>query len=410
MGERVKSAMTDLTVRTRKPGLYADAGPDRVRGLYLRVSPTGVRYFFIRYMLKGRRRDLGIGSYPEVSLAIARHKAIEARRLKAERIDPVDTRRIERAGSTRARTVAAWTFEKCAEEVHKTLSPGWKNPKHAKQWLATLTTYAFPKIGDRPVSEVDVAAILEVLRPIWNEKAETARRVRQRLDTVMTWAEAHGYAGKNPVDAAAALLPKQRDKVEHHRAIPFKDVPAFIQNLQAKDPTVGAMSLAFLILTAARTGEVRLALRTEFDLDKELWTIPAERMKSDREHRVPLSDIAVAFLKQAFAAAPESSLAFPGPSGRPLSDMALNAVMRRMNAPGVPHGFRSSFRDWCAENGVNKELAERALAHSIGNQTEAAYHRTDQLEQRRPLMEAWAAFVTGASHDDKVVQLRKSAG
>lgn len=227
-----------------------------------------------------------------------------------------------------------------------------------------------------------------MLRPIWNEKAETARRVRQQMDTVMVWAEAHGYADKNPMPAAAALLPKQRDKVKDHRAIPFKDVPAFIRDLQAKDPAVGAMALAFLILTAARTGEVRLASRVEFDFDAAIWTIPADRMKADREHRIPLPDAAVAILRHAFAAAPDSLLAFPSPSGKPLFDMALNAIMRRMKAAGVPHGFRSSFQDWCAERGINKDLAERALAPPVSPPPDCEISRQHDSNESLPVLSA----------------------
>lgn len=398
MGDTIresKSGMTPLTVRRAAPGMHSDG---EIRGLYLRVSDAGSRGWLLRYMIRGRRRDMWLGSSSELTLAEARDAARQARKLIAAKVDPLDHRQRERADQARVAGLRSWTFRRAAEEVHDTLRPGWKNEKHAEQWMNTLTTYAFPKIGERAVGEIDVAAVLEVLRPIWTAKAETARRVRQRLDAVMRWALAHGYAGSNPVSAAVELLPKQRDTVEHHAAMPYPQVPAFVKSLQGLDESASRLALEFVVLTAARSGEVRGATWSEIDLQGATWTIPADRMKSPRPHRVPLSASAIELLQLAGQKWGTDSAApiFPNPKGRALSDMALTQLMRGQKREETVHGFRSSFRDWCAENGVSRELAERALAHAVKDATEAAYHRTDQLDQRRPVMDAWAAFVKGA--------------
>lgn len=386
-----KKALTAVSVKQKGVGMHADS---LARGLYLRVAPTGARNWILRYQLAGRRRDMGLGGLPDVTLAEARERAAELRKLIRQKIDPLSHQHVEKRSETIRKQLDAWTFTKCAEAVHETLRPGWKNPKHADQWINSLTAYAAPLIGEKPVASVDVAAVLDVLRPIWTEKPETARRVRQRLDTVMEWAVAHGYAEKNPVSAASVFLPKQRETTEHHAAMPYQDVPAFVAKLRKLMLTAGRLALEFLILTAARSGEVRGATWAEVDLAAKVWTVPADRMKASRDHRVPLSDQAVAVLKLAGETFGKDGLIFPGSRrGKPLSDMTLGAVLKRMKIDVTVHGFRSSFRDWCAETGVSRELAERALAHAVKDQTEAAYHRTDQLEQRRPVMNAWSAFV-----------------
>lgn len=406
MGRVNHEALSALDVRRKPAGLHQDG---EVKGLYLRVTDSGARGFLLRYMLAGRRRDMWLGSTREMTLAQARDEAREARKLLKKRIDPLDVRHREQADRKRQAGLAEWTFKKAAEAVHETLRPGWKNAKHADQWINTLTTYAFPKIGERPVGDIAVGDVLDVLRPIWNKKAETARRVRQRLDAVMRWAVAHDYATTNPVEAAVELLPKQRAAVEHHAAMPYKDVPAFLTALDKRTPSSGALALKFTILTAARSGEVRGATWGEIDLQAKVWTIPAERMKADREHRVPLSDAALALLKQARELyGDDDGLIFPGTKGKPLSDMTLGAVLKRMGVDYTVHGFRSSFRDWCADNGISRELAERALAHAVADKTEAAYNRTDQFEQRRPLMQAWAQYVVGEQKGN-VVNLRGAA-
>ena len=387
-------AMTPITVRKAAPGMHSDG---EVRGLYLRVSDHGSRGWLLRFMLRGRRRDMWLGSSSEITLAEAREAARSARKLIKAKVDPIEHRRRDQAEAVRLDGLRMWTFTRAAQAVHETLLPGWKNPKHGDQWINTLTAYAFPKIGEKPVGEVDVAAVLDVLRPIWTTKAETARRVRQRLDAVMRWALAHGYATTNPVDAAAQLLPKQRDAVEHHAAMDYKAVPAFMKSLKAIEASSSRLALEFAILTAARSGEVRGATWSEIDTKSATWTVPADRMKASREHRVPLSKQALALLKVAAkrTGTDPASPIFPNPLGKPLSDMALTQLMRGLDRAETVHGFRSSFRDWCAEHKVPRELAERALAHAVKDATEAAYHRTDQLEQRRPLMARWGAFIVG---------------
>lgn len=404
MGRTNDTPLGPLDIKRKPAGLHQDG---EVKGLYLRVTDTGARGFLLRYMLDGRRRDMWLGSTRETTLAQARDDARAARRLLKEGTDPLVLRHQQQAANKRQAGLNEWTFKKAAEAVHETLKPGWKNEKHAEQWINTLTTYAFPKIGDRPVGEIAVADVLDVLKPIWNTKAETARRVRQRFDAVMKWAVAHGYATTNPVEAATTLLAKQRDTVEHHAAMPYAAVPAFLADLDKRTPSAGSLALQFVILTACRSGEVRGATWGEIDLQAKVWTIPAGRTKADREHRVPLSDAAVQMLS-GLDRRDDDDLVFPGTKGKALSDMTLAAVLKRMKVDVTVHGFRSSFRDWCADNGVSRELAERALAHAVADKTEAAYNRTDQFEQRRPLMQAWAQFVTGKQKGN-VVNLRGAA-
>lgn len=392
---RARKGLTARGIRSLPPGWHSDAGREGVPGLYIRVADTGAGYWFFRFMLRGRRRDMGLGSSVDVSLAEAREMALQARKLKRQGIDPIDHRNEAQAAQERAQVASTMTFERAAREVHETLAPGWKNPKHADQWINTLAAYAFPRIGDMPVGSIGVAEVLEVLKPIWQDKAETARRVRQRMDQVMRWAEAHGHAEKNPVAAAVELLPRQRAKVEHHAAMPYAEVPAFMAELGAAAPAAGTLALRFTILTAVRSGEVRGATWAEIDLERRTWTIPAERMKAEREHRVPLSPAAVSVLRQASEAFGADGLVFPARDDKPLSDMTLTAALRRRGLPYTVHGFRSSFRDWCAEQGVPREIAERCLAHAVKDDTEAAYLRTDALEQRRPVMRRWAEFLKG---------------
>jgi integrase len=381
-----------LDVRNLGPGLHNDAD---VKGLYLRVLPSGGRSFILRYQVDGRRRDMHLGSTREVTLAEARTAARGAwAQLRAGQ-DPIDARHRQRVVATRESALADWTFERAAREVHSTLLPGWRNPKHGDQWINTLATYAFPKIGTRPVGDIDVAAVLTVLKPIWTTKAETARRVRQRIDQVMRWAVAHDYAATNPVDAASTLLPKQRDQVEHHRAVAVAAAPAFWRDLSALDPNPARLALQWVMLTAARSGEVRGATWGEIDMKAKLWTVPPARMKAGRAHQVPLSAAAIAVLDEAaaqFGSEPEQ-LIFPSPTGRALSDNAFTALLDRMKVDATAHGMRSTFRDWCSENSVPREVAERALAHAVADSTEAAYNRTQLLEQRRPVMAKWAAFL-----------------
>ncbi|NYH23954.1 tyrosine-type recombinase/integrase [Paraburkholderia bryophila] len=375
----------------------------KVTGLMLSPGKAGCKWT-LRFTspASGKRRDAGLGTYPEVSIADARDKALKMRRLLDAGKDPIDTR--DREQEAASIVEAALTFEKAARKVHDELKPGWKNAKHAAQWLSTLETYIFPKIGAKKLDAVTPADCADVLRPIWLEKAETASRTRQRMHAVMQWAWAHGHIAANPVSVVDHILPKQSAKKEHQPAMPWRDVPAFIEKHVAefKQGEATRAAMLFLILTAARSGEVRGAVWDEFDLKKGIWAIPAVRMKAKEPHRVPLSEPALRLVTALKEQKLHETLVFPSPRGKVLSDMVLTSFLRRVDAKSdtsgrvaTAHGFRSSFRDWASEQGYARDLAERALAHTVANRTEAAYHRTDLLEQRRSLMEAWAKHVCG---------------
>lgn len=392
--------LTDKLVRALKP----DDKPvfdGKVTGLLLTPTKSGCKWT-LRFTspVSGKRRDAGLGTYPETSIAEAREKALAMRKVVDNGADPIDLRNREREAAAVA--AAALTFEKAARQVHEELRPGWKNTKHAAQWISTLETYVFPKIGAKKLDAVTPADCADVLRPIWLTKAETASRTRQRMHAVMQWAWAHGHITANPVTVIDHILPKQSSKPEHQPAMPWRIIPEFMKvhlaKLEPGDSTRAALLL--LILTATRSGEVRGAVWEEFDLIKCVWTIPASRMKAKEPHRVPLSKAAIALLKALKEQQLHETLVFPSPREKVLSDMTLTAFLRRIKAESdtpsrfaTAHGFRSSFRDWASEHGYARDLAERALAHTVANKVEAAYHRTDLLEQRRPLMEAWAGHV-----------------
>lgn len=321
-------------------------------------------------------------------------------------VDPIDAR--ERAKEVNKAKKAALTFEQAATQVHEEQKTAWRNEKHQAQWINTLKEYVFPAIGSKPVAELKPGDFADALRPIWLDKAETASRVRQRCQAVMKWCWAHGHVTGNPVDVVDHLLPKQQGKrvrVQHHPAMPWRDVPAFVEAaLRGGRPNSSRPLLEFVILTAARSGEARFMTWDEVDLQEKVWTVPASRMKAKVVHRVPLSDRAVTILAQQRMTYPDADLVFPAPRGRVFSDMALTKFLRDHNAvssekgrAATAHGFRSSFRDWASENGYQRDIAERALAHTISNQAEAAYHRTDLLEQRRMMMEAWALHCAGTA-------------
>ena len=413
--------LKDVKARNIKPGdrpiadgtvsgLRLHPGKDKGRGKWLLrfVSPE-----------TNKRRDMGFGVYPEVSITEARKAAASARDLIRDGVDPIDARNTN--AQARQRDAQALTFEKAAREVHEDLKPGWQNPKHAAQWITTLETYVFPHIGNRKVENLKARDFAEALRPIWLKKPETASRVKQRCSAVMDWCAAQELVGANPVGVVTRLLPKQassRERVVHQPAMPWQMIPDFIENvLGAGKPSLSKTMLEFLILTAARSGEVRAMTWDEVDLDAAVWTVPAARMKAKNAHRVPLSDRAVEILKAQKDAAAHSTLVFPSPSGRIPSDMILPKFLRdkevESSEPGrtaTAHGMRSSFRDWASERGYQRDLCERALAHTISNQAEAAYHRTDLLDQRRDMMEAWANHVCGLGvNDNKVVPIKGSA-
>jgi integrase len=393
--------LTDAKARSVKP-LSTPLAHGGVIGLALHPSPThkGHGKWVLRYVspVTGKRRNAGLGSYPAAGIAAAGQQARLMREQIAQGQDPLELKANETA---RPRTPQ---LQEAAQILHAELAPGWKNFKHGQQWINTLNVYAFPVIGSMPLDQIQPRHIADVLRPIWLEKAETAGRVKQRLHAVMAWGWAHGYCQSNPVDVVGHLLPLQQGKTvrtQHQPAMPWSLVPAFVtaQLLRPDDFDVSRHVLLYLILTGARSGEVRNMTWDEVDLKAKLWTVPARRMKAKQIHRVPLSKQAVELLKRQLGQ--HDSLVFPSVRARaPLSDMTLTALLRRVAAVGdvagrtaTAHGFRSSFRDWCSEKGYPRDLAERSLAHAVQNKVEAAYHRTDLLEQRRPLMQAWADFV-----------------
>lgn len=397
--------------RLKSAGLHPVGG---VPGLALQVTPTGARSWILRATVGTKRRDMGLGQFPGVTLALAREKARQAREQIDQGQDPILLR--EQAQSLlRAQQAKALTFEAAARAYIDAKSAEWKNAKHVAQWSATLETYAYPVLGKLHVTDIQQAHILTLLEPIWTTKTETASRVRGRVENVLDWAKVRGYRnGENPARWRGHLdkllpAPKKIAKVEHHPAVPIKQVSGFYADLRERTGTA-ARALEFALLTAARSGEVRGATWSEIDLENKLWTVPAERMKAKREHRVPLSTAAIKLL----AGLPRvegSDLVFPAARGGQLSDMSLTATMRRMGLEYVPHGLRSTFRDWVAECTQHpRELAERALAHTVANAVEAAYHRSDVLEKRRTLMQDWAKFVASPfAASGKVVPMKRRA-
>lgn len=397
-----------LTTRTvqsiGKPGRYADGN-----GLYLHVAAGGARSWVYRYMLHGRSREMGLGGVDAVPLAEARRKAQDARRLCAEGRDPLDARRAAK-NAARLADASTFTFKDAADAYITAHGSAWRNAKHAAQWKSTLTLHVYPTIGDLPVAGVDTDGVLGCLEPIWHRTPETASRVRGRIESVLDWARVRGYRdGPNPAvwrGHLALLLPARTkvQKVQHQPALPYSRMPEFMTALKELVGT-GALALEFQILTAARTGEVLGMTWAEVDLETQVWMRPAERMKGGRAHRVPLVPRAIEILGQMPTPQGKGKLVFAGlKPGKPLSDMTLNAVIRRMNTPTptwvdptqsrrpiVPHGFRSSFRDWVAETTTySRELAEAALAHTEGDKVVAAYQRGDMFEKRWEMMLAWA--------------------
>lgn len=379
--------------KEKKPGLYSDG-----LGLYLQVRAGGAKSWIFRYRTNGKLRDMGLGSVNAVSLAQTREKAAACRSMRANGIDPIDAKRAERAKS-RAEATRAMTFEQCAAAYIEAHRAGWKNAKHVAQWTATLATYAYPIFGTQPVAAIDTPMVLKVLEPMWTTKTETASRVRGRIESVLDWARVREFRhGENPARWRGHLdhlLPKRSKvaAVKHHAALPYDEAPAFMASLRAQ-VGVAARAFEFCILTASRTGEVLGARWTEFDIKAKVWTVPPERMKARREHRVPLPDRAMTILRH-MQELPGGEFVFPGGKAkRPLSGMAFLMLLRRMTRDDLTaHGFRSTFRDWAAERtSFPREVADLALAHTISDKVEAAYRRGDLFEKRRRLAEAWAAF------------------
>lgn len=396
-----------------KPGAYADGN-----GLYLQVSPTGTKSWLFRYMRDRKAKKMGLGPFPVVTLADARLKAMDCQRqIHIGGVDPLDAKRadVQARNLDRAK---AMTFKECAQAYITAHRAGWKNIKHASQWGATLDAYVYPVFGNLPVSGIDVGLVLKALEPIWTEKPETASRVRGRIESVLDWAAARNYRqGENPARWRGhldKLLPTRAKvaKVRHHPALPYEEIGTFLETVRGLDG-VSARALEFAILTASRTGETVGARWSEFDLEKGMWTIPADRMKAGREHRVPLSARASAIL-DGLPREEDSDYVFIGDrKGHPLSNMALLMTLRRMKrADLTTHGFRSTFRDWAAEQtAYPNELVEMALAHTISDKTEAAYRRGDMLEKRRRLMRDWADYCGKAAQPEKssnVVAIREA--
>jgi len=403
--------LTALRVKNEaKVGYHGDGG-----GLWLQVARNGGRSWIFRYTRHGRTRHMGLGPVLRVSLADARKAAAIAWQAVYEGRDPIDERQQDRAAAVLSRA-KAMTFQQCAEAYIDAHKAGWKNVKHAAQWAATLETYAYPHIGALPVSEVDTALVMKVLQPIWTQKTETASRLRGRIERILGWATVSEYRqGDNPArwnGHLQALLPKRGDirKVVHHAALPYGQAGAFIADLRQRGG-VAAKALEFAILTAARSGEVRGARWQEIDLTARMWVIPAERMKMKREHRVPLSDTAMAVLTGLPRLA-GNDLVFPAPRGTAMSDMSLTAVLKRMGRSDLTaHGFRSTFSDWRAEmTAYPSEMAEMALAHAVADRVEAAYRRGDLLEKRRRMMNDWAAFCDNTTHmhGSNIVPMREA--
>jgi integrase len=346
MPKKAKELKPIEVARLTASGFHAVGG---VAGLHLRVSDSGARSWIARLLVGRKRRDIGLGGYPDVPLSQARERTREAREKIRNGIDPVEARR---AALTSLR--GTLTFDQAAERLISAKSPEWKNAKHAAQWVATLKTYASPTVGNMPVDQIELSHVVDILTPIWREKTETATRLRSRIEAVLSWATASGYrSGENPArwrgNLDAGILPRAGKirKVVHHAAVPIDDVPGFMAQLRQREG-VAARALEFLILTATRSGEVRGAQWSEIDLEAATWTIPAERMKAGKAHSVPLTAPALAILREIPRVA-GSDIVFWGASGGPLSDMTLSAIMRRMKVDAVPHGFRSSFRDWASE-------------------------------------------------------------
>jgi integrase len=412
MPRKLNHALTPLAIKSAKPGRHADGG-----GLHLLVKETGARSWVYRFMLKGKSRDLGLGaaSGPDaISLANARDLA-SAHRLKVKAgIDPFAERHREAAeaiAAAQSAKIAGVTFRHVAEAYIAANESSWRNDKHRQQWRNTLASYVYPIMGELPVAEIATAHVLQILEPIWQEKPETASRIRGRIEALLDAAKARGYReGENPArwrGHIAQILPARSKLTRgHHKAMAYSELPSFMSQLRARE-AMAAMALEFVILTATRTSELLGATWGEVDLAKAIWTIPAVRMKAGKEHRVPLSPRAVEILE---AVTPlGSDRLFPSENGGKLSTMAMSMLLRRMKLDCTVHGFRSAFRDWSAEcTGYAHEVCEMALAHSIGNKAEAAYRRGDLFEKRQRLMVDWGNYCSNSQTDsENVTSIRK---
>ncbi len=412
MSKEIHRLSALAVARMSKPGLYADGA-----GLYLRISRGASKAWVFRFMLDGKAREMGFGGLQKVGLGEARKKAIDARLMLSEGRDPLEHRRESEERQSAAQRLAAassMTFDDCAEAYIRAHEAGWRNDKHRQQWRNTLATYVSPVLGKVSVHKIDVALVMKVIEPLWSDKTETASRLRSRIEAILDWAGVHGYrSGENPARWRGHLdhlLPARSKvrKVKHHAALPYTEIGAFMKDLRQREGAAAA-ALEFLILTAARSGEVIGAYWPEINLSTRMWIVPATRMKNGREHRVPLSSAAIAALNRVQGWSDE--YVFPGLDANvPLSNMALLMLLGRMNCGGITvHGFRSTFRDWAAErtNSPN-EVVEMALAHSIVSKTEAAYRRSDLFDKRRLLMDAWATYCSKPEGPTEVVPLKSA--
>lgn len=392
--------------KLKEPGRYADGG-----GLYLQVSKWQTKAWLFRFERDGRERQMGLGPADDVSLADARQRAKASRLLLLDGHDPIEHRKAART-ARRVADAKHMTFTACAEAYIRSHSPGWRNPKHDAQWRSSLKNYAYPIIGRLPVAEIDTPLVLQVLRPIWNDKTETANRLRGRIEQILDWSRVSEFrTGDNPARWKGHLdhLLARKSKIaptKHREALPFKETPKFTKQLRAS-ADLSARALEFLILTAARTGEVRLSRPAEFDRAAKLWIVPASRTKSGREHRVPLTARAIEILDGVGAFNPDCEYVFPGRIRGAMSDMAMLKMLQASHPTVTVHGFRSTFKDWAAETTTHENIVtEMALAHVIGDETEAAYRRGDLFKKRRSLMDDWAAFCASERQNGVVVKLR----
>lgn len=412
MPRKLSNALTPLAVKNAKPGRHADGN-----GLHLLVKESGARSWVYRFMLKGRSRDVGLGAAGPggISLSAARDSASALRVKVKAGIDPLEERDravAEALAAEQAAIIAGITFKAVAETYITANEGGWRNEKHRQQWRSTLATYVYPIIGELPVAEVTTAHVLQILEPIWQDKAETASRVRGRVETILDMAKARGYReGENPArwrGHIAQILPaRPRLQRGHHKAMSYAELPAFMGKLRERE-AVAALALEFTVLTAARTGEVIAATWNEVDLEGAVWTVPADRMKAGKEHRVPLSPRALAILTATKTYG--QAYLFLAARGGKLSSMAMSMLLRRMKVDATVHGFRSTFRDWAAEcTGYAHEVAEMALAHTIDSKVERAYRRGDLFDKRSRLMADWATYcATDGEAGGKVTPIRKA--
>ena len=390
----MKRMTESVAKKLTKPGRYA---ADTT--LYLKVSPSGAKSWVQRIMIAGKRHDIGLGGYPVVRVDEAKMQALENRRLVQSGGDPLRDKHKSKLP----------TFKQASEYTLKAIKGRWKNSKTAANWRTGMETYAYPVIGEKSIDKVGREDVLRILTPIWSDKTETARKLRHRMNAVFSWALAHGYIETNPAgEAINGALPKMPSVKSNFRALHYRDVPGALETIAGSAASIASrLCFRFVVLTACRSGEARGAAWDEIDLDSRIWSLPGKRMKTGKPHRVPLSDAALEVLDQARLLADGSGLLFPSPhrSGKQLSDMTLTKLLRDngLAEKATVHGFRSSFRDWCADTGKPRELAEAALAHIVGG-VEGAYFRSDIMARREQVMEQWADFVTSTGAE--VVSLR----